>query len=132
MDDRRKEMLDDTPVCLPVRLKRTDALTEQIRRVIREEASRRASDAGFESFEEADDFEIEDDYDPRSPHELSLDQELEGYGTTTEVSENEPGGNSGDGKSGGRSEGGNSAEGGTVEEGREGPAAKDKGTDKAK
>lgn len=79
LNDKGEEVLDNTPVAIPVRFQRVDSLTEQIRRVIREEASRRAEAAGFETFEEADDFYIEDDYDPRSPHELSLEQELEGW-----------------------------------------------------
>lgn len=80
LDDRGREILDDTPVAIPVKFKRPETLAEQIRRVIREEASRAAQHAGYETFEEADDFDVEDDdYNPRSPHELSLDQELEGY-----------------------------------------------------
>lgn len=75
------EYFDDTPVAIPVRFTRQQTLTEQIRNLIRSEAIRaEALEAGFESFEDADDFDVGDDYDPRSPHELSLDQELESYG----------------------------------------------------
>lgn len=85
LDDRGREILDDTPVAIPLRFKRPETLTEQIRRIIRDEASRAAAHAGYETFAEADDFEVEDDdYNPRSPHELSIEQELEGYGARDE------------------------------------------------
>lgn len=37
-------------------------------------------EAGWETFEEADDFDVDDEYNPMSPHEMSIDQEMEGYG----------------------------------------------------
>lgn len=73
-----REVLDDTPVAIPVRFRRTDNLTERVKEIIRTQASIAAQSAGFETFEEADDFYVGDDYDPRSPHELSQEQELNG------------------------------------------------------
>lgn len=47
-------------------------LMETIRRMIRSEEFRRANE-GEESFEEADDFDVEDDIDPASPYEMYFD-----------------------------------------------------------
>lgn len=82
MDDRYKhgrgEVLPDTPASIPVRFKRTSALTDAMKAFIRDEISRRAGDEGYETFEESDDFNVGDDHDPHSPHEQSLDEELDG------------------------------------------------------
>lgn len=78
LDENGHEMLDDTPIEVPVRLKRPETLQEQIRRFFRsEEINQAIENAGFETFEEADDFEV-DDYEPRSPHEQNINQEIEG------------------------------------------------------
>lgn len=76
---RSYEKLDATPVAIPMKFKRPETLAEQVRNVLRGEMSRYAENQGFESFEEADDFDVEDEYNPRSPHEMEIDQELEGY-----------------------------------------------------
>lgn len=82
MDDRYKhgrgEVLPDTPSGIPVRFRRTGALTDAMKAFIRDEISKRAGDEGFETFAECDDFDIADDVDLRSPHEQSLDEELDG------------------------------------------------------
>lgn len=49
-------------------------LKEQIKRIIRQEFSQKAIEQGFESFEEANDFEVGDD-EPRSNYELMEDEE---------------------------------------------------------
>lgn len=85
LDDNGHEILSQERLAVPVRFKRSQTLTEQIRAVIRSEAlASEAQAMGFETFEEADDFDVGDDYDPRSQYELSLDQELEGYGERDE------------------------------------------------
>lgn len=70
---KRGEVLDDTPVAIPLKYTRMSRHNETIRQMIRAELSRVADDNGFESFEDADDFEV-DDLDPSSPYE----QEFEG------------------------------------------------------
>lgn len=70
-----KEVLDTTPVARNIPWSRPLTIQEQIQRYIRMEMSRDASEHGNETFEEADDFDVGDDYDPRSPWELSADQE---------------------------------------------------------
>lgn len=76
---RSYEKLDTTPVAIPMKFKRPETLAEQVRNVLRGEMSRYAENQGFETFEEADDFDVDDEYNPRSPHEMEIDQELEGY-----------------------------------------------------
>lgn len=74
-DHRGHELPDPTPVAIPVGLKRPESLQDQIRRLVRNELSAHAVAHGRESFEEADDFEVEDDPpDPRTPWELDFDQ----------------------------------------------------------
>lgn len=77
LNEKGHEVLDPTPVAVPVHFKRPPTLQEQIRSMVRSEELRRAaSSQGMETFEEADDFAVGDDYDPRSPHELVFDPEL--------------------------------------------------------
>lgn len=78
LNERGHELLDATPVARAVEFRRPPTLQEQIRALVRGELSRQAQEQGQESFEEADDFDVDDDsYDPRSPWELNFDQELE-------------------------------------------------------
>lgn len=71
----RHEYPDPTPVEWPPHLKRPETLAEQIQRLVRTEVSRAAQEAGFESFEESDDFDVDDDTDLFSEHELTEEQE---------------------------------------------------------
>lgn len=75
LDDDGSEIMDDTPVALPVRFKRVNNEYERFREIIRQELSRQADNAGWESFEDSDDFDCDDDFDPQSPYEM----EFEGY-----------------------------------------------------
>jgi len=76
LNENGHEILDDTPVAMPVGFKRPATMTEMIRQYVKTELSKQASDSGQESWEEADDFDIGDDYDPKSPWELTFDQEM--------------------------------------------------------
>ena len=76
IDDDGFEVLSPEPVAIPAHLKRPLTLAEQVRQSIRTEFSRMAADSGFETFEEADDFVVGDDYDPTSPYEMDFDQEV--------------------------------------------------------
>lgn len=53
------ENVDPDPVAVPI--SRPLPLAEELRRLVRVELSRRAADDGEESFEEADDFDEDDD-----------------------------------------------------------------------
>lgn len=67
-----KEVLDTTPVAIPVGFHRPLTIQETIARYI-SSASAMAAANGAETFEEAEDFDVEDDYDPSSPWEREFD-----------------------------------------------------------
>lgn len=69
LNEHGAEVLDDTPVAVPLRLHQP-TMYDYVRKMIREQMSREAADNGEETFEEADDFMVGDDYDPQSPYEL--------------------------------------------------------------
>lgn len=56
-----RELPDPKPLELPAGMKRPETLQEQIRRMIRSDVSTFATDHGAESFDEANDFDMEDD-----------------------------------------------------------------------
>lgn len=61
---------DPTPVAPPLGYTRQPSITERIREMVRSEHLRQAAEAaGVETFEEANDFEVGDDFDPASPYE---------------------------------------------------------------
>lgn len=59
-NERGHEIPDQTPLEMPSGLRRPLSLHEEIRRFIRTELSQQAADNGVETFEEADDFEVDD------------------------------------------------------------------------
>jgi len=75
LNENGHEVLDDTPIALPLRLSRPPSRLEELRSLLNV-VNREALTNGQETFQEADDFNVGDDYDPRSPWELSADQEL--------------------------------------------------------
>lgn len=75
IDDRGREILSGEPVAHKVGRK-VESHEDMMRRLIREELSRQAVDDGNESFEEANDFDVGEDYDPSSPYEMSIEQEF--------------------------------------------------------
>lgn len=70
-DQFGREIPDPTPVSVPANWQRPLSLHEEIKRFVRVEMSRQAADQGEETFEEADDFDVDDDeVDPASPYEF--------------------------------------------------------------
>lgn len=67
-NDLGEEVLDETPRRLPLKHSRTPTLREQILLAVRQEKLL-ADDAIGETEEEADDFEVGEDFEPISPHE---------------------------------------------------------------
>lgn len=64
------EIPDPTPVAPPIGYKKQPSLAEQIRQAIASERLKEAAEAaGLETFEEANDFDVGEDYDPSSPYE---------------------------------------------------------------
>lgn len=91
LDSRGYEVPDPTPVALPAGFKEPESLEVMIRRLIRsEEWTRATNEEGFESFEESEDFEIDDDmWDPQSPYEEVFDPVLNRGITLDEFRKNE-------------------------------------------
>lgn len=69
----RREYLDPTPISPPVGFVKPRHIIDDIREMVRTEMSRRAEDGGFDSFEDAEDFDIDDEYDPTTPFEQYFD-----------------------------------------------------------
>lgn len=69
-DELGREVPDPVPMEIPAGFRRPESTTEAIQRIIRTTLSRHAADVGMETFEEAEDFDMEeDDIEPMSPHE---------------------------------------------------------------
>lgn len=75
-DEFGREVPDTTPVEMPLGFKRPKPLQQIVREMIQREFSEQADAEGKETFDEANDFDVEDDDLPPSPHEL-LDDEHE-------------------------------------------------------
>lgn len=75
-DEQGRQLPDPRPVEWPTELKRPRSLQEEIQRFVRQELSRAADEAGLETFEEADDFDVAEDPDLLgvTPYELSEEQ----------------------------------------------------------
>lgn len=74
LDARGREVPDPTPMAPPVGYKKQPSMMENIRAMVRSEHLRQAAiQAGYETVEEADDFEVGDDFDPSSPYEHNFD-----------------------------------------------------------
>lgn len=65
-----REIPDTTPIAVPFDFGRPLSLHDQIKRFIRSEISQRAAAAERETFEEADDFDVDEDPDPFSAYEI--------------------------------------------------------------
>lgn len=87
LDEKGREVPDPTPVAIPAGFKRPDTLAEQVRRVVRD-LSEQAKEGEYDTFEEAEDFEVGDDLDPLSPYEEVFDPALGRAVTPKEMQEN--------------------------------------------
>jgi len=75
LDANGHELPDPTPLSLPSGFKAPETLAETVKRLVRA-ASREAEQAGDETFEEAEDFDVGDDFDPSTPYETFFDPVL--------------------------------------------------------
>lgn len=74
LNAKGQELPDPTPMQPPVGFIKQESLHDKIRAmVVSEKLRMEAQAAGKETFEEADDFDVEDDYDPTSPYEEIFD-----------------------------------------------------------
>lgn len=60
---RGAEILDTTPIEVPLHYRRPESLEEKLKRVVHNELSQAAAAREMETFEESDDFDVEDDQD---------------------------------------------------------------------
>lgn len=70
LNENGHEIPDPRPMARPLHLSVPETLAQQIQRMVRSELSLRAQAQGFESFEEAEDFDVGDDEELSSPYEL--------------------------------------------------------------
>lgn len=89
-DEDGREVLDVSQVAVPLRFKAQENISQQVARLVETHLSVMAADQGYETFEDADDFDVGDDYDPQSPYELD---EEPNYVHRTEI---QPPGQNGD------------------------------------
>ena len=73
-NEKGEHIPDNTPVEIPVGFGVPEDLTSIIKRLVRVE-SQRAANEGEETFEESDDFDIEDEVDPVSNYAMTRMQE---------------------------------------------------------
>ena len=72
LNDGGKEVVSSKPCNMAIPMQRSESLHEQVKRMVQTELSSAVSNAGFESFEEANDFDISDDpVDPTTPFEVA-------------------------------------------------------------
>lgn len=77
LNELGQEVLDPVPMAPPIGYVKQPSLAEQIREMVRHERLQADLDAaGYETFEEADDFEVGDDYDYRTPYENDFDPSI--------------------------------------------------------
>lgn len=83
LDEQGREIPDPRPMEIPMGFKKPETLADQVRRLIRsEKLAQLASSQEMETFEESEDFDIDDDmFDPQSPYEEVFDPVL-GRGIT--------------------------------------------------
>lgn len=60
-DKEGREICDSTPLEIPIGMRQPENVDEMIRRLIAGEMSRQAAEAGDETLEEANDFDVESD-----------------------------------------------------------------------
>lgn len=77
--DKRCEIPDNTPVEIPLGYKAPETLQEMIARMIRVENMQQMAAKGMETFEEADDFDVDDDADLVSEYQMLEMQEERPY-----------------------------------------------------
>ena len=73
IDDIGRELPDPRPVQPPVGYKKQPSMFELIREATAREVALYAANREPETFEEADDFDVDDDIDPHSPWENEFD-----------------------------------------------------------
>lgn len=77
LDSSGSEVLDPTPIAPPVGFTPQPSMVDYVRDLIRSERLKQEmEDAGMETFEESEDFDVDDDYDPGTPYENDFDPDI--------------------------------------------------------
>lgn len=78
LDVEGLEVPDPTPMAVPAGFKVPETMEQMMRRLLRDPSIRASiEDAGYETFEESEDFDVSDEtFDPRSPYEAVFDPVL--------------------------------------------------------
>lgn len=84
LDAHGSEKLDSTPMQPPVGYNPQPSMFEVMRKMIQDH-QRELQERGFETAEEADDFDVDDDYDPTSPYEHEFDPPADPSAIPSEV-----------------------------------------------
>lgn len=85
----RREMPDTVPMEIPAGFRKPETMEEIVQRLVRRQVSEAADARGDETFEESEDFEIDDMFDPSSPYEEVFDPVLQRGITLDEFRKNE-------------------------------------------
>lgn len=90
-NEKGQQIPDPTPIEVPLNFKRPLSIQEEIKRFVRSEFSQRAADQGHETFEEADDFVVEDELGEFvSPYEFTEMQEEARFSDGSDLTQPEP------------------------------------------
>lgn len=76
LDHLGREVPDPTPLEIPAGFRRPETLQEQIRRLVQTSLSAHAAAQGAETFEESEDFDVDEEFDPTTPYETFFDPAL--------------------------------------------------------
>lgn len=79
LNEKGQEVPDPTPIEVPLNFRRPPSLTERIKSIIAHQLSQQAAETGAETFEEANDFDVDEDPDFHSPYEVLELQEEPGF-----------------------------------------------------
>lgn len=88
LDEFGREVPDPKPMAMPSGFRRPETLQEQVARLVRSRLSEIALEQGAESFEESEDFDVDDEFDPNTPYEEFFDPALQRAVTPEEFQRN--------------------------------------------
>lgn len=76
LDENGWEILDPAPLAIPGNVRIPETLAQTVQRLVRTSVSAYAASRGAETFEEAEDFDVDDEFDPTTPYEVFFDHVL--------------------------------------------------------
>jgi hypothetical protein len=90
--DPNKEHISDKPVAVPLGCSKPESLHKTMQRLFKQMQDEALANQALESPEDADDFDVGDDFDPQSPYEYDFDPALKetAHGENTQFVEESP------------------------------------------